>query len=323
MQTPQLAPQGEPSSLGASGMCVGDITGVKGIVVCPSTSSLTDAADLLIQGDRTAAVVVDEHEAPIGVLTENDLLVAYCEGVHWECSVELWLHGREARFVEGLLPQLTVRTTATLGEAARMMRAQRGGHHACHHLLVKDEDDTIRGILSALDVARALSGLSNELQEMVPGAHEPGQDHMANELVSELLGDATVGEAMKPRGILPICPMRSHLVDAFQEMVSMRQNSVLVVDDTGSHKYVRGIITPRDLLTAFAEHMGGEATVGRYLRGLQASLEPRTIAPTASLVDAAALMTASSVHHLVVREPGSPEVAGVLSSLDLLCFVQV
>uniref|UniRef100_A0A7S1WR73 CBS domain-containing protein n=1 Tax=Alexandrium catenella TaxID=2925 RepID=A0A7S1WR73_ALECA len=325
--SPALEPCGEPPvepRCGSEGgMCVGDITASKGIVVCPAKASLTDAADLLIQGDRSAAIVVDEADKTIGVLTENDLLLAYVEGVHWECTVELWLHGKEARLPEDLLPQLTVRTSASLGEAARMMREQRGGHHACHHLLVKDESDNIQGVLSALDVARALSGLSSELLEMVPGVHEHGQEHMANDLVSELVGDATAEEAMKPRGILPVCPMRVRLVDAFQEMVTMRQNCVLIVDNAANSRRVRGIITPRDLLRAFAEHMSGDTSAGRYLRGMQASLEPRTIAPTASLIDAAALMSGNALHHLVVREPGCEEVTGVLSSLDLLSFMQV
>eukprot|EP00418_Pyrodinium_bahamense_P008971 CAMPEP_0179105942 /NCGR_PEP_ID=MMETSP0796-20121207/49226_1 /TAXON_ID=73915 /ORGANISM="Pyrodinium bahamense, Strain pbaha01" /LENGTH=354 /DNA_ID=CAMNT_0020803941 /DNA_START=91 /DNA_END=1155 /DNA_ORIENTATION=- len=322
IHSPVLAPEREPTG----GMSVGTITGKKGLVMCSLRASLTDATDLLIGADRTAALVLDDDGTPVGVLTENDLLLAYVEGVHWECSVELWLHGKEARLPQNLLPALSIRTTATLGEAARQMRAQRGGDQACHHLLVKDETDAVRGVLSALDVARALASLSSELEEMAPGhaglsLHGAGQS--ANSLVAELVGDALVEEAMKPRDALPACPLRAPLVEAFKEMASTKQNCVLIVANTGSRKHVHGIITPRDLLRAFAEHMPGDTSAGRYLRGLQASMEPRTIAPSAGLVDAAALMAASSLHHLVVREPGSSEVAGVLSALDILCYVQI
>jgi len=137
----------------------------------------------------------------------------------------------------------------------------------------------------------------------------------------------TVSSAMKPRAQLPECAGSSSLAQAFRVMFLTRQNCVAIVDHEGDAEMdggtrnVNGIITPRDLLRAFAEHVAGDTTASGWLRGLESSIEKRTIAPDASLLEAADIMTANDVHHLVVVAPGTDDVVGILSSLDLVSAI--
>eukprot|EP00403_Amphidinium_massartii_P017232 CAMPEP_0178419834 /NCGR_PEP_ID=MMETSP0689_2-20121128/25816_1 /TAXON_ID=160604 /ORGANISM="Amphidinium massartii, Strain CS-259" /LENGTH=296 /DNA_ID=CAMNT_0020041287 /DNA_START=57 /DNA_END=947 /DNA_ORIENTATION=- len=275
-------------------------------VVCPSSATLTDVADVMTEGSRTSALIQDESGKAIGVITANDLLAAFVEGVGWEASAAKWLAAGDARLPGSLLPTLSVKSSSKLEEAAELMANQKGSNHASHHIVVTDEGDSIIGVLSALDVARAI-------------CLNPEDD------VSKLLASKTVEKAMKKRGSLPECSADATLAQAFREMFAAKQNAVVIVEDasgnTPDSKKVEGIITPRDVLRAFAEHVAGQTTAAGWLRGLQASIEPRTIAAQASLAEAASTMASHSLHHVIAVVPPSSDVEGILSALDLVCVL--
>lgn len=264
---------------------------------------LTDVADVLIAGDRSAAAIMDDEGELLGVITENDMVQAYAEGMEYNYMVTagVWLRGGRARFPSTLAPEMTVAMETPLCVAAEKMRIHAlGGDSAWRHLIVRDEHGALRGILSSLDLARALCSGSGEMAE-----------------VNRRIGGTTAAEVMKPRATLPTCPSTGAMEQALKAMLRTHQNCVLIIDAfTGSPQPV-GIVTPRDALRAFAEHVRLDVSVGHWLRGLRSALEPRVVRPDAALADAGRIMASNSIHHLVVVQPDSQEIVGVVSSSDL------
>ncbi|CAE8711419.1 unnamed protein product, partial [Polarella glacialis] len=92
-----------------------------------------------------------------------------------------------------------------------------------------------------------------------------------------------------------------------------------VIDDLSP---VYGIITTADALRAFLEyHTGVRSNLASWIRGIQASpgeAPKRSIPGDASLAAAAQAMATAGVHHLLVLEPRSSAVIGVVSALDVV-----
>lgn len=302
---------------------------------CSLTDTLADASEALVDSARTAAVVMDARGIR-GVLTENDLLRAYVDGAPWECSVDLWLRGGEARMPGFMVPALTISTTTTLAQAAACMAsmAEENSGFACHHLLVRDKGDSVGTaaseadhpghfrLLSALDIAKGM--LDAAEAEAMAGAWNTEAGRVAA---------MTVKQAMKPRSDVACCAWDDSLNAAFREMYEFQQNCALVVDkrqvklegepEVQLGGTIYGVITAADAIRAFAERQTGEDTsLTAWLRDLPADRKPfkqRTIAANATLAEAASAMSNSGVHHLlVVLWAGSSEVAGILSALDIV-----
>eukprot|EP00408_Alexandrium_pacificum_P009274 CAMPEP_0171230748 /NCGR_PEP_ID=MMETSP0790-20130122/39555_1 /TAXON_ID=2925 /ORGANISM="Alexandrium catenella, Strain OF101" /LENGTH=317 /DNA_ID=CAMNT_0011696967 /DNA_START=78 /DNA_END=1031 /DNA_ORIENTATION=+ len=269
---------------------VGDIVGhhgQRGTVVCLDRASLSDAVDLLVAHDRTASGIVDDDGTLQGVLTENDMVLAYGGGVGAATAVRSWLRSGFARMPRTDLPEQTVRPSTTLLEAAVRMRAHIHGESSCHHLVVLDEDGRFHGVFSSLDLARAICALQK-------------------------LRGTMVSDVMKPRRDLLWCSPSETMADALRKMATVHQNCVLV----GSDDEVIGIVTPRDALRAFSEHVPLETQLGGWLRGLQADWSGRQISADAQVAEAAATMATGFMHHLAAMSPEG-EVMGVVSTLDL------
>mmetsp|Transcript_8893 Transcript_8893/g.17834 ORF Transcript_8893/g.17834 Transcript_8893/m.17834 type:complete len:131 (-) Transcript_8893:297-689(-) len=123
---------------------------------------------------------------------------------------------------------------------------------------------------------------------------------------------------MKARGALPSVDGAATLGQAFRMLLASKQNCVLVADEKQPGPGVVDVITPRDVLRAFAWQAPRDVVARSWLRQTQRSLWPRVVREDASLVEAAATMVAHGVHHLVVVPPASSEVVlGVISSSDL------
>uniref|UniRef100_A0A7S1KVW3 CBS domain-containing protein n=1 Tax=Alexandrium catenella TaxID=2925 RepID=A0A7S1KVW3_ALECA len=268
---------------------VGDIVGQRNTVVCLVRASLSDAVDLLGVHDRTAAGIVDDTGDLQGVLTENDLVIAYGSDVPPSTAVRSWLKSGFARLPGQGLPDQTVTPSTTLLEAAKRMRANIDSESSCHHLVVCDDEGKFQGVVSSLDLARAVFALQK-------------------------LRGMTVSEVMKPRGGVLRCSPDTSFGEAARRMTSMRQNCVLVMAEDDE---VLGIITPRDALRVFSDHVPLDIDVGQWLRGLQSHWESRQIASDVEVAEAAAAMAAGLMHHLLVVSPGSSDVIGVVSALDM------
>eukprot|EP00435_Cladocopium_sp_Y103_P001121 s4540_g1.t1 len=155
---------------------VGGISADRPTATCSPEHTLFEASELLQSTGRTAAVILDSEQSVLGVLTENDMLLAFIDG---------------ARLPSFLISPLTIRPDVPLVEAALRMATMVKGDFACHHLLVchAEEDSNHVQLLSALDIARGL--LATSSIEVCKEAAEVAQQ--------------SVDKVMKLRSEVPSC----------------------------------------------------------------------------------------------------------------------
>src|SRR5713226_457422 len=126
----------------------------------------------LIEENRISAVpIVDAQGVPVGIVSESDLLLKERRGeLESESSL---LHPRRRRQerakADGVLaweimtkPPITVRSDATLPQAARLMQERN-----VRRLVVVDERDKIVGIVSRSDLLQVFLGTDGELRDEV------------------------------------------------------------------------------------------------------------------------------------------------------------
>lgn len=293
----------QPSSGEADGTpspaTVADVVNQERMVVCGHKSTLAEAASRLVSRDRTSAVVLDERGMVVGAITENDVLHAYSCGVPGKYTVAAWLQSECARLPTSLLNSLSVPLTATLVEAAELLRAQADSDFACHHLVTKDEGEAIRGVLSCLDLVRALCNTSSESE------------------LARRIGTSRVQDVMKPRAVLPSCDEAATLEQALQKMLAFRQNCVLVTGGEPQGVGVQGVVTTRDALMAFSEDIPVNVKCGHWMFCLDSHVGPRIVKADAPLTEAARRMARTAMHHLVVLSPETHQVVGIVSSSDV------
>jgi CBS domain-containing protein len=98
-----------------------------------------DALGFLLALGITTAPVLDDKRRPVGVVSLRDLIGA----------------GHRFAVAERMSrPVVTVKPESSIEEAARLL-----GDTDLHHLVVADEDGAAVGIVSSIDVVRALVGL--------------------------------------------------------------------------------------------------------------------------------------------------------------------
>mmetsp|Transcript_53343 Transcript_53343/g.173452 ORF Transcript_53343/g.173452 Transcript_53343/m.173452 type:complete len:677 (+) Transcript_53343:160-2190(+) len=276
---------------------------------------LGDAASALHASGKTAAAVADGDGIVVGLLTENDVMRAFFEGALVTSRLDAWFDSGMARASDLAMRRLTVRPSTPLSEIAeRMVSNALAGNCACHHVLVEDDAGHLWGVLSALDMVQALirpetwadsSTPSNQKDCSKPGMKAPWATL-----------SMSVKDVMKSRDDVFTCPPTNTMKEVLKVLLMTKQNSALVVDAHG----IYGIVTPRDAVKAFADGEESSEIIADWLAKKQQASGPRLIESTASLADAAALMTANGVNHLVVVLPGTLEAVGTVSSLDLaLC----
>jgi CBS domain-containing protein len=269
--------------------------------------ALGDAASALVASGRTAAAVADAdahagHQI-VGLLTENDVMRAFYEGASPEEHLGEWLQSGLARGApEVAITKLTVRPTATIVEVAERMASNAlSGNCSSHHVLVQQEDGNLLAVLSSLDLMEVLCTHASDKQNL--------------DQSPSFSKNLRVKDVMKPRDNVYACPPTSSMKDVLKVLLLTQQNGVLIVDEEG----VYGIITPRDAVRAFSDGEPNSVCVADWMRGLQTGgLANRIISGEATVAEAAALMAARKLQHLIVVPPGDREAIGVLSSLDLL-----
>ncbi len=132
----------------------------------------------LIEENRISAVpIVDAQGVPVGIVSESDLLLKERRGeLESESSL---LHPRRRRQerakADGVLaweimtkPPITVRSDATLPQAARLMQERN-----VRRLVVVDERDKIVGIVSRSDLLQVYLRTDDELRDEVLSAVIP------------------------------------------------------------------------------------------------------------------------------------------------------
>ena len=110
-------------------------------------ASLAEAAGLLDSRKISGLPVTDTSGSLVGVLSQTDLIRA-------QANPQLNANWRGLAVGEIMTkPALTIRSTAGLDEAARLM-----GERRVHRLVVTDESATPIGIISASDLVRSWLG---------------------------------------------------------------------------------------------------------------------------------------------------------------------
>ncbi len=124
-----------------SGRYVEDFANV-GILSCPAEAPLEEVAWMMAD-NRVHAVVVDNESDDPPVIADTDLIAAASSG-HFDELCALDVAGTEA---------VSVSREDTLERATQLL-----AEHGVAHLVVRDNRWSPVGILSTLDIARAISG---------------------------------------------------------------------------------------------------------------------------------------------------------------------
>lgn len=124
-----------------SGRYVADFANV-GILSCPAEAPLDEVAWMMAD-NRVHALVVDNESDDPPVISDIDLVAAAGSG-HFDELCALDVAGTEA---------VSVSRGDTLEHATQLL-----AEHSVAHLVVRDDRWRPVGILSTLDVARAISG---------------------------------------------------------------------------------------------------------------------------------------------------------------------
>jgi CBS domain-containing protein len=133
-----------------------------------------------------------------------------------------------------------------------------------------------------------------------------------SQMETAALAATTVGEAMHP-GVYS-CPPEATLAEVAEIMAAQHVHAVVVhgiVDGRGPR--VVGLISDLDLIAAATMR-----ELGKQAAGGSAGDPALTIAPAETLDAAARLMTRHGASHLVVVEPASERLLGVISTLDIV-----
>lgn len=130
-----------------------------------ATTSVRDAIRVLHEARVGGAPVVDENDRIVGIFSLTDAARALsgggrAEDSFYEPAALVTLIHEKVDFEPGDVPisgvmsrrVLSVRPDAPIAEAAAQMV-----EHGVHRLLVLAEGGTLRGVLSALDVCRAVA----------------------------------------------------------------------------------------------------------------------------------------------------------------------
>jgi CBS domain-containing protein len=126
-------------------MKVKDIMSNKIISIKP-TGTLTDASKLM-RGNHISCLPIMEDEKVIGIITTTDLVNIYTSADK-EQHMDPW--SPVSKFMSS--PVVTINLNEDIKVASKIMNEKK-----FHHLIVTDNNKTFIGVISSLDIARALN----------------------------------------------------------------------------------------------------------------------------------------------------------------------
>jgi CBS domain-containing protein len=273
---------------------------------------LRESVELLVGRGFRALPVVDDAGTLVGMLTNRDLV----ERGGLEARVELLgAMSPEARKavlgrLDATLTVADVMTAApvsigpgeTLAAAAHVM-ADRG----LKRLPVVDDDRTLVGVLSRMDILRAAG-------ETFPREPAAALDHAGARVVGEIL-----------RRDAPVVHARADLAAVIDAVVSTRLNRAVVLDD---ERRVLGVVSDADVLR-LVDPAVDAGIVGSLMRSAGRSVRARTRAaelvarpaltggPDMPIADAAREMVQQARKILCVVEPDGAFL-GIVDRADVL-----
>lgn len=188
----------------------------KDVITADETMSVVDAAKLIIENGIGALPVLDDDEL-VGIITKSDF-IDLCKGK---------AYGR-------ILAEDTMsREIISVSSKDRLMHARRVILDTKVGRLLINEDDSLGGILTSKDIARALTSF----RKHVPDKHKQAQ--IKNLLVEDVMS----------RNIVTM-PLESTISDIAEAMLDTGYNGYPIVNEKDQ---VVGIITQSDLLALIVE----------------------------------------------------------------------
>jgi CBS-domain-containing membrane protein len=264
--------------------------------VTPDTPA-RQVIELLLEQLFKAVPVVDDERHVIGIITEEDLLekvempahLAVVGRLEQEDLQEFLAQIRHEKTAQHIMtqPVSTVNEDDALGHVAQQMVERNFTRFP-----VVDAEKRLVGMVSRLDILRAVAGNGAGEQEQAP-APKPGR---------------TLGEIMTPG--VPSVYINDDLVDVLQQMLKTNIQYVVVLDE---QQRAAGVITEGDLvarvtpvmrrsmLRAIAERvMGTDLMRGHALARDIMSERVLTALQETSVLDAIALMLREGRKRIVV-----------------------
>lgn len=276
---------------------VADIMTRQVVTVTPDTPAKR-VVELLLGQLFKAVPVIDEQRRVIGIITEDDLLhkaemparlavAGRLEQADLHAFLAQIRHEKTARDIMRQ-PVYTVRTDEALGHVAQLMVERK-----LTRLPVVDAKDRLVGMVSRLDILRAVAGNGAGEAERAPELPKQGR---------------SLGEIMAP--VVPSVYINDDLVDVLQQMLKSAVRYVVVLDE---QQRAVGIITEGDLvarvapvvrpnlLQAIAQRVMGTGLMRGHARARDIMSEHVLSAPPETGVpDAIALMLREGRKRIVV-----------------------
>ncbi len=123
-------------------------------VVATEKTSVHDVAKLMNRHNVDSVVIVNNHDMPVGIVTEGDI-------VHRLVSAKKRRLFVKAKHVMSN-PVITISADTTLAEATKRMNA-----HKVRKLCVVNDSNKVIGLLSTADIAENAEYVINMLQEVI------------------------------------------------------------------------------------------------------------------------------------------------------------
>jgi len=302
------------------------------ILTLATEDSLRDAARLLKKYRITGAPVADGSSLS-GILSRNDLLVAIDKACPSEVPAssftDLMKSVQQFEVWEAMGPHpTTIHPDATLLAAARAMQGKK-----LNRLMAKSEYSSMLGVISSTDVVFALLKCdAKAAADIDPDEYtfncEADYGGDTEEDIDEECALGTTVEAYMAKCLYVMRPSMS-LKDAARLLRAAGVTGAPVID---SDDQLLGVVSRNDLLKALltipseVEAAGGEAfaeaimeieakTVAEIMSPARPSV---SITPKSTILQAAKLLAREKLNRLMVVEPGSGELCGVISSTDVV-----
>jgi CBS domain-containing protein len=126
-------------------------------IICATPESTMGFASALMLKYNVSSVLITRQDKYFGFLTKRDVLEAYHTGLNPGTSLVRDLMKKEPDLIY-------VRNETTLDRVADLMWAK-----GCHHILVKNMDDKVSGLISSIDMVKILSNVTQiPLQVSLP-----------------------------------------------------------------------------------------------------------------------------------------------------------
>jgi CBS domain-containing protein len=275
-----------------------------------ASTPLNEVARLLLSSNFTGVPVVDREARPMGIITQGDLV--YRAGIPMRLGLlaasereklDSVLESLASRKAEEIMssPAVSIKEDEPATEAVNLMMRRK-----LKRLPVVNKKGSLTGIVSRLDIFRTIMKESPNWKAFQGGAIEVGH----RLLVSDIMRRDTY--AVSPE---------TSLEEVIGIIDSNDIQRVAVVDRDGTFL---GLISDRDLLTAFADHHPGiwdffmskvpftergrrQKEVREQLRGRTAAEAMKTdlitVTEDTSLDEAIKLMTEKALKRLPVLDP--------------------